>query len=507
MRRVHGIATAMVLVGVTVLGHSAGCIINEPIDCETALVGCPTTGSASSSTGTGGGTPQGCDPSKNAKPVADTCGVFVSPTGDDGAAGTKAKPLKTIKAALAKGATIYACAGTMPYAEAVTIGKPATLFGALDCASWGYDASKKSQLTANADAVPLTIGSKGDGAEINDFAITAASATKDGGSSIAVLVNAAMVSFVRCDLVAGDAQDGVAGMSGGTQATQAAPGLPGDSAGTTGTQNGGNGGLNAVCSLSGGKGGGGGVIQNGSGGDGAPGDGGNGGAGGIGDTGSGCSTTANGSNGTAGPFGSGASGIGTLDASGYHGSDGQAGTDGPNGKSGGGGGGSKASTTVHGAGGGGGGAGGCGGKHGEAGKGGGSTIALVSVGATVTMTSCTLKAGKGASGGAGGDGQFGQQGGAVGPGGMGGTVADACNGGKGGKGGDGGPGGGGLGGHSLGIAAAGTAPVLDAATKSAITPGAKGIGGKGGNMDASMNHGTDGMAAPCWDFGSNAACK
>ncbi len=86
-------------------------------------------------------------------------------------------------------------------------------------------------------------------------------------------------------------------------------------------------------------------------------------------------------------------------------------------------------------------------------------------------------------------------------------AAAGCNGGAGGGGGNGGNGSGGLGGHSLGIAATGTAPMLDTATKSAITPGTKGAGGKGGNMDENMNHGADGMTAACWDFGSNAACK
>ena len=46
-----------------------------------------------------------------------------------------------------------------------------------------------------------------------------------------------------------------------------------------------------------------------------------------------------------------------------------------------------------------------------------------------------------------------------------------------------------------------------AATKKATTPGTKGSGGLGGNMDADMNHGADGTAAACWDFGGNAACK
>jgi len=53
----------------------------------------------------------------------------------------------------------------------------------------------------------------------------------------------------------------------------------------------------------------------------------------------------------------------------------------------------------------------------------------------------------------------------------------------------------------------GTAPVLDAATKDAITPGAKGLGGKGGNMDESMNHGAEGIAQNCWNFDKNVSCQ
>jgi hypothetical protein len=450
------------------------------------------------------GLPPGCDPSKATGAVEDACGVFVSPHGDDGNAGTKAKPLKTIKAALAKSAAVYACAGAAPFEEAVKIDQAATLFGGLDCGTWVHDAGKPTALTATSDEVPLTISAK---VEVSDFAITSASATVAGGSSIAVVVSGAEVSFTRCALVAGDAQDGAAGMSGGAQAAQADGGSKGTDAGPSGTlADGGKGGANAVCSLAGGDGGSGGGIANGAGVDGLPGDNGDGGPAGIGDTGSGCSATSNGSNGTAGTVGTAAAGIGSIDESGYHASDGGDGGDGGNGKSGGGGGGSKASPTVHGAGGGGGGAGGCGGKLGTGGKGGGSSIALVSIGATVTLTTCTLASGAGKNGGAGGDGQYGQQGGAAGLGGSGGTVADGCNGGKGGKGGDGGDGGGGLGGHSLGIAATGTLPKMDAATKGAIAPGAKGLGGKGGNMNASTNQGADGMSAACWDFGSGAAC-
>jgi hypothetical protein len=495
MHRVHGVFALVAIVGAMA---ASGCQ-DRAGDCSLNDVPC-------SSGRTDAGPPVGCVPSTATGAVADSCGVFVSPSGDDGNAGTKEKPVKTIAAGLGKGATVYACAGAMPFSEAVTVPAAATIYGGLDCTSWVYDASNKTQLTAKADAVPLTIGTRG-AVEINDFAISATSATKEGGSSIAVQVNGATASFERCDLVAGDAKGGLAGTSGGAQAMQAEGGDAGDNATST-TQNGGAGGVNAVCSLSGGMGGAGGAIQNGPGGNGAPGDNGNGGPNGTGDTGAGCGgPNPNGTNGTTPGFGLGASGIGGLTANGYQGTDGQPGMDGTHGTSGGGGGGSQASTMVHGAGGGGGGAGGCGGTHGEGGKAGGSSLALVSVGATVTMTSCTLKSGKGGDGGAGGGGQFGQFGGLAGLAGAGsGSVADGCNGGKGGKGGDGSDGGGGLGGHSFGIATTGTTLMLDVATKSAITPGVKGTGGQGGNTNENMNPGAGGMAARCWNFAANAAC-
>ena len=55
----------------------------------------------------------GCTPSKNTKPVDDTCGVFVSSSkGADGATGTKSAPLKMLAEAITKanGRPVYACA-------------------------------------------------------------------------------------------------------------------------------------------------------------------------------------------------------------------------------------------------------------------------------------------------------------------------------------------------------------------------------------------------------------
>jgi len=337
----------------------SGCFSTECREDETCL---PSTGSGMDA-GTDSGPPAGCDPITSADPVADTCGVFVSPTGDDGNAGTKEKPLKTITAALTRSATIYACAGASPFTEAVKIDKAetVTLFGALDCENgWAYDPSKKTQLTAAPDAVPLTIAN--DRGDVYDFAITSANAMQPGGSSIAVLASGAGATFSRCDLIAGDGQLGDSGKSGGMQALAAEGGTNGDPAGATGPQSGGKGGANTACGLTGGLGGGAGSIPNGPAAPGLPGDGGSGGLNGDGQTATmACTNGANGAPVGDGPLGPGASGIGTIDATGYHGHDGAPGTDGPNGKSGGGGGGSMGGATVHGAGGGGGGAGGWGG--------------------------------------------------------------------------------------------------------------------------------------------------
>lgn len=511
--------TAMVVQLVGCFHAADDCELNPKLGCGSWAVmgtgGSTATSSTTTSTSTGtGGTPASCIPSDSAIPVAESCGVFVSSSVgvDDQAAdrGGKAKPFKSISAALMKAGVerVYVCAES--FSESVVVSSAVELYGAVDCLkSWTYDPSKKTTLTAAEDQIPLTLGSAAGSATVEDFAITSAAAKATGGSSIAVLANGATASLTRCELTSGDAEAGGAGVDGGPQEAQAQAGIAGDAAGLVGTSSaGGIGGTNATCALTAGDGGKGGAIMSGDGSDGIQGDGNMGGAKGTGQTSmAACSNGANGELGVVPPVGAGASGTGTLSAKGYQGADGDVGQDGGNGKSGGGGGGSKASATIHGGGGGGGGAGGCGGKHGTGGKAGGSSIALASVGAKVTLAECKLSTGKGGTGGKGGDGQFGQLGGKVGDAGTGtGGVSDACNGGKGGSGGNGGNGGGGLGGHALGIAVTGAAPTLDAATQKAITVGAKGTGGPGGNTNADANQGADGMALGCWDFIANVTC-
>ena len=179
----------------------------------------PGTGGGSSTTSTGAndggdsGPQPSCIPSESSAAVLDTCGVFVSSSNgnDTTGKGTKEAPYKTITKALANGTTIYACAGTTSFNEALAIDTPVTLFGALDCATWAYDAASKTQLTAPADAVPLTLASTAGGTEIIDFAITAADAMKDSGSSVAVIANGVMASLTRTDITAGNGKDGLAG--------------------------------------------------------------------------------------------------------------------------------------------------------------------------------------------------------------------------------------------------------------------------------------------------------
>src|SRR5262249_20180192 len=144
------------------------------------------------------------------------------------------------------GSTIYVCAGTMPYTETLSVGKPVTLFGALDCTTWAYAAANKTQLTAAADTVPLSLTSAATGTQINDFAITAADAMKAWGSSIAVLDDGATLAFENVDVSAGAGKDGTAG------AAQSQVTTPATAKGSDGTD---DAACNMMGTISGGAGG------------------------------------------------------------------------------------------------------------------------------------------------------------------------------------------------------------------------------------------------------------
>ena len=477
--------------------------------------------------GTGGhdsGPPPACIPSENTAAVADTCGLFVSSSkgSDTTGKGTQLSPYKTLKHALseANGKPVYACGEA--FTEAVTISASVELYGALDCANktWTYDASTKTQLTAGADEVPLTLTSAASGSAVYDFAVTAVNATQPGGSSIAVLDDQAGLDLVRCDLSAGKGADGGPGVTpmGSGQVGADAP-MPSPATALDGCVMGHNGVVGgqpgqSMCdgtTTNGGLGGQGTDLTTGGlGGDappqpqpdaGAPFDGKGGQAQGPSAV---CLPGDPGANGLPGTMpGTGATGIGDLASMDYQAPTATAGqTPGSPGYGGGGGGGAKqCANGSAGPAGGGGGAGGCGGQPGGPGQSAGSSFALVSVGANVSLNTVTLTSVDGGVGGVGGNGQPGGHGGKGGT--AGGSNGDgsvqACNGGNGGQGGRGSSGGGGLGGHSAGIAFKGTAPMQ---VKVSIQHGKGGAGGIGGDVDMTSPGivGGNGLGCTTLDF-------
>lgn len=444
-----------------------------------------------------------CTPSDGSAPVGDACGVFVSAkTGDDERGdGTKAKPLRTLAAALARGSVVYACAGGS-FDEAIVIAEQATIFGGLDCEDgWSYPGDAKTVWTAPPGEVPLRVSELGV-VQLRDIALSAEGASAKGGSSIAIIAAAgAAVDIRRCAITAGDGADGVTPMEAAEDGLDGAPGQNG-AEGCTGdglvTAPGLGGALECDKSdISGGAGGPG--LSGNAGADGSDGNPGpgpaNAGHGGKRQDATPCSQGMVGANGDSGGPGMGAKLLGSLSSAGYAGANGSPGGEGLPGHGGGGGGGAKAcASTKAGPGGGGGGSGGCGGKGGKGGGAGGASIGIVSLGANLVLADVTITTGKGGKGGGGGPGGAGGDGGSGGDPGAGDGEATACMGGNGGSGGKGGRGGGGRGGHSLGIAHHGAAPaILDAA----ITIGPPGDGGDG---DGTAGDGEPGVQAEVQAF-------
>ncbi|MEZ4299540.1 MAG: hypothetical protein R3B70_31620 [Polyangiaceae bacterium] len=123
---------------------TAGCFdfLNNDDVLPEGTGGASGTGGAGGTAGTGGtGTttatvPLGCIPSGTSNAVDNSCGIFVSPNGnDDTGDGTKENPYATLTKGLAKGTILYACADeAKPYVELVSVDTKGTyLFGGLDC--------------------------------------------------------------------------------------------------------------------------------------------------------------------------------------------------------------------------------------------------------------------------------------------------------------------------------------------------------------------------------------
>lgn len=451
--------------------------------------------------------PPGCDPTKDPKDsplcVANTFGIFVSPTGSDAQPGTREQPVATPTKGLelAKKQSlprVYVCEGTYGAVFITAAQDGLSLFGGFDCATWAPGTKATSLVSAdNKPALRL------DGATTTlvDLSLKNGPATAAGDSSIAAFATNGKLTLRRVSVEAGEgkaATQPTAPADFGARAADGQPGTAGNGGGKTD-----NACANGSGTSSGAVGGG----PNGtgiSGGDGSPfalypvnpvGSNGKGG-----DKAFQCNNGAGGSNGSYGPGGPGGAGavkLAVLDASGLKPSAGGDGTMGKVGQGGGGG-----ASLDNSGGGGGGGSGGCGGVAGTGGAGGGASVALSLVNTPATLESVTLTAHNAGDGAQGGIGQKAQQGGFLGNGGPG-----QCSGGNGGHGGSGGGGGGGAGGISVGIAWTGAAPTVDGtATPTAPTlpsvtlgtPGKAGAAGSGGaafkTTAPASNPGLDGTA-------------
>jgi hypothetical protein len=499
------------------VGQLVGCA-NDAENCELNYEPCATSS---------GVVPlPGCtdSPSKNPAVIQSDCAYFVGgPNANDSNKGGEADPFASLAAAVNAAKTqkvrVYLCGAVK---ERVDVPAGVSIFGGFDCSGneWTYDASQRGSIAPTAPASDAPFQSSlritGTGTtNIEDVNVIAADADFAGGSSIAVIVDAATVNFIRSNLQAGNGKDGddvgdlmddpllngVSGKAGGDLCSAGATNPGGQEAIKTcddGSMSvggkGGDGGLVDVVNMS--K-----ELAGGNGTDGMPALG--AGAKGLGEPETGmwsCGGTGDGRSGdpgAEGAHGDGAQGNGAISATGYAPVDGLAGAYGAPGQGGGGGGGARGKTGVcggttrAGASGGSGGSGGCGGKGGAGGQGGGASIALVSLNATVTLTECSIAAQNGGAGGTGGLGQNGGSGagGALGGNKGGGGSNSGCPGGTGGGGGVGGNGGGGAGGPAIGIAYTGTAPTLGAA--STISKGSGGNGGLGGDNNKASNQGAN----------------
>lgn len=480
-------------------------------------------GAGSGQGGAGGGLPVGCDKSPNEDPAAliGQCGIFVAETvGDDDFDGSAKAPVRTlgkaISTAMSSGKSrVYACRGT--YDEAIVVPPGMSLYGGLDCTdlAWaprGTGAMARTTVQGGDGQIPLRLKG-GDAAApitMDGFSIKAASATTDGGSSIAAIAeDKAVVSLSASELQAGDGAPGAPGEDADPQLPMTVQ--PGDAnkgwdacedpntnyGGALLKNDCGDGGISI-----GGSGGDATKANGQSGQDGLPADpsmpgAGLGGAGGVTcDIGAG----KKGAPGKHGDPGAPGAGMGMLSAEGWLGSNGTEGEKGKVAQGGGGGGGRQGNALCAGPGGGAGGAGGCGGAAGKGGQAGGASIALISLNASITLSDVMLIAGLGGAGGDGGDAQLGGLGSPGSPGGASAAATPTgCPGGDGGNGGNGSSGGGAAGGHALGVAFIGAAPQGDF---DATVPAMAGAGGLGGNLGVQQNNGESGIAQAMLEFPS-----
>ena len=430
--------------------------------------------------------------------------VFVSPTGDDTAPGTRSAPLRNlvtaVETARSRRDDVYAMAGT--YQERLSVANGVDVYGGY-VAGWGRSPTAATRIDPLTSPIGVEVLQITAPTTLQLLTIATHEPSVPGESSYGLYVShspGVLIDYVT--VTAGPGADGSAGGDG----PRGAPGSPGENgaagacygvagaggAGGNGSQGrvGGRGGAGGVQGAHDGRPGAWGDGTAGAGGLGGPGGeggltGGNGGAGDNGDSGS------RGRDGNGGPAGQhSTTGFVWVSAPGSPGENGTAGHGGGGG-GGGGGWGDPSAGAGGGNGGGGGGGAGAGGGGGSGGRGGGGSFGIYLVSATgATIRDSSIHAGQGGAGGDGGYGGFPGAGGARGIGATSctGQIGAGGNGGVGGAGGFGGHGGGGAGGPSVGIY---RFDAVITAERDTITFGAAGRGGGGPGFG-----GSPGFAGP-----------
>jgi hypothetical protein len=436
--------------------------------------------------------------------------VFVTPfSGNDLNPGTRAAPMATLQAAIARAAAtgkraVYAGRGTYNITGTLHLTSGISLYGQYS-PNDGWVRSMANQSTISAGKTAVAAINVNLETHLEGFTIRAANATAAGDSSHGVRLQSSHGMVLRYNTIeAGNGAAGIPGEDfpaapGGTDGNDGREGEPDDGVDTI---PGGPGGA-SPSGNTGGKGGDGGKSPGYQGQTGAPGanggaDGGQGGsAGNPGTAGADGTPAPNGANGT---NGTGGASFGSAMAGGYVAPRGTSGTDGADAKGGGGGGGGggqDCTFCLKGAGnaGGGGGGGGSGGDGGTGGWGGGGSFGVYIYESNAVVTNNVIITKSGGDGGKGGNGGLGGRGGEGGDGAFVSLtqIGRGGNGGSGGRGGHGGSGGGGGGGPSIGLNIIGSTVTH---SLNQYTTGAGGTGGAGGfNTNSAATAGSDGLAA------------
>ena len=415
--------------------------------------------------------------------------VFVSTRGSDSSPGTRARPKKSLAAAVALAARsrlrrqVIVEAGTYDVGAGLVVPSHIQMSGGYRSPSWRRSRALATVLVGRPQAVLV---GRATGVVLQLLRLRASVNAAADRSVYGLRAVASSIVLERVTVVTGPAADGPVGAGEGTGGAVGAPGNPGSNnigalPGTGGSGPGGSGGSGGAGAFAGGEGF--------AGVDGSANGGGKGGAGGKrnpqnqpgnpGDNGGDGATGAAGATGAEGSTAADDAGEAWMGKNGLPGGQAQ-----PGGGGGGGGGGSGYVNTFGGGpgvGGGGGGAGGTGGTGGAPGGFGGGSFAIYLWSSSITIRESSLTAGAGGRGGSGRAGGAGGAGGNGAPGGVTGQGGDGGRGGRGGDGGTGGSGGGGAGGPSTGVFQGSRSQVTLRRTTIAVGTGGVGGGPNGSN--------------------------